>query len=201
MIPSSQHCVTSRTSTARGGGRADDIVRVDEDGIYHHLGRADEMVKVKGIFVAPSRVEEALQSIDGIGDAAAMLHRTANDSFASSPTCRSSTTRSRRSVSTPNCGERLPPELVPAVVVRHDELPRTERMKLDRSALEAAAARAMAVVAAAKFTSEFEWWCLAEVRRIIGVDDVGPDDDLFEAGLRLHRCARALRGSHRRRFR
>ena len=37
--------------------RSGDVVRVDDVGTYHHLGRADEMVKVKGTFVAPSRVE------------------------------------------------------------------------------------------------------------------------------------------------
>jgi O-succinylbenzoic acid--CoA ligase len=51
--------------------RSHDVARVDDSGVYHHLGRADEMVKVKGAFVAPSRVEAALHSIDGIGAAAA----------------------------------------------------------------------------------------------------------------------------------
>jgi len=32
-------------------------------------------------------------------------------------------------------------------------------------------------------TVDVERWCLSEVRRIVGLDDIGPDDDLFEAGL------------------
>jgi thioesterase domain-containing protein len=163
--------------------RSADVVRVDHSGTYHHLGRADEMVKVKGAFVAPSRVEEALQSIDGIGDAAAVLHRTANDSVrvvAHVQVVDDTLTPERVDA---QLRERLPLELVPAVVMRHDELPRTERMKLDRNALEREPLVRWRSSPARKFTSEFEWWCLAEVRRIIGVDDVGPDDDLFEAGL------------------
>ena len=40
--------VLHRRGAARVGGGAHDIVRVDDVGMYHHLGRADEMVKVKG---------------------------------------------------------------------------------------------------------------------------------------------------------
>jgi thioesterase domain-containing protein len=163
--------------------RSADIVRVDETGTYHHLGRADEMVKVKGAFVAPSRVEEALQSIDGIGAAAATLHRAANDSVRVVAHVQVVDDRLTPERVDAQLRERLPRDLVPAVVVRHDELPRTERMKLDRQALERVPIVRWRSSPARKFTSEFQWWCLAEVRQIIGIDDVGPDDDLFEAGL------------------
>jgi acyl-coenzyme A synthetase/AMP-(fatty) acid ligase/thioesterase domain-containing protein len=163
--------------------RSADIMRVDNVGTYHHLGRADEMAKVKGAFVAPSRVEEALQSIDGIGAAATTLHRAANDSVrvvARVQVVDDTLTPERVDA---QLRERLPPELVPAILVRHEELPRTQRMKLDRRALENEPLVRWRSSPARKFTSEFEWWCLAEVRRIIGLDDVGPDDDLFKAGL------------------
>ncbi len=163
--------------------RSHDVVRADDDGVYHHLGRADEMVKVKGAFVAPSRVEAALQSIEGIGAAAAVLHNAANDSVrvvAHVQVVDDSLTPERVDAL---LRERLPRELVPAIVVRHDELPRTQRTKLDRTALANAPLVRWRSSPARRPRSEFEWWCVAEARRIIGVDDVWPDDDLFEAGL------------------
>jgi acyl-coenzyme A synthetase/AMP-(fatty) acid ligase/thioesterase domain-containing protein len=163
--------------------RSHDVARVDDSGIYHHLGRADEMVKVKGAFVAPSRVEAALQSIDGIGAAAAVLHTAANDSVRVVAHVEVVDDTLTPELVDALLRERLPNELVPAMVVRHDELPRTHRTKLDRKALESEPLVRWRSAPARKFTSEFEWWCLTEVRRIIGVDDVGPDDDLFEAGL------------------
>lgn len=163
--------------------RSHDVVRVDDSGVYHHVGRADEMVKVKGTFVAPSRVEAVLHGIDGVGAAAAVLHTTANDSVrvvAHVQVVDDSLTPERVDAL---LRERLPRELVPAIVVRHDELPRTQRMKLDRQALENAPLVRWRSSRARRPRSEFEWWCVAEARRIIGVDDVWPDDDLFEAGL------------------
>ena len=163
--------------------RSADIVRVDDVGIYHHLGRADEMVKVKGSFVAPSRVEQALQSIDGIGDAAALLHRGDDDVVRVVAHVQVVDDTLTPEHVDAQLRERLPSDLVPAILVRHDELPRTQRMKVDRHGLESMPLVRWRSSPARKFRSEFEWWCLAEARRIIGLDDVGPDDDLFEAGL------------------
>src|SRR5262249_54545413 len=154
-----------------------------DSGMLHHLGRADEMVKVKGAFVAPSRVEQALQNIDGIGDSAVVLHRNANDSVrivAHVQVVDDTLTPEAIDV---EMRKRLPPELVPAILVRHAELPRTQRMKVDRPALELEPLVRWRSTPARSIKSEFEWWCLGEARRIIGLDDIGPDDDLFEPPL------------------
>jgi acyl-CoA synthetase (AMP-forming)/AMP-acid ligase II/thioesterase domain-containing protein len=162
---------------------SDDIVRADDDGMYHFVGRANEMVKVRGSFVAPSRVEQVLQDIDGIGAAAVLLHVTDTEALrvvAHVQVVDDALTPER--VDT-ELRERLPVELVPAIIVRHDELPSTPRMKLDRAALARAPLVRWRSSPVRPFDSEFEWWCLTEVRRIVGLDDFGPDDDLFQAGL------------------
>jgi acyl-coenzyme A synthetase/AMP-(fatty) acid ligase len=56
--------------------RSGDIVEVDDAGVYHHHGRADHLVKIHGIFVAPSRVEQQLRAVDGIGAAAVLTTPT-----------------------------------------------------------------------------------------------------------------------------
>jgi acyl-CoA synthetase (AMP-forming)/AMP-acid ligase II/thioesterase domain-containing protein len=163
--------------------RSRDLVRIDDVGMLHHLGRADEMMKVRGAFVAPSRVDAALESIDGIGASATMLHRTANDSLrvVSHVQVIDDALTPERVVL--ELRERLPHDLVPAILVRHDELPRTQRMKIDRRALESDPLVRWRCSPARLPRSEFEWWCVAEARRVIGLDDLAPDDDLFEAGL------------------
>jgi thioesterase domain-containing protein len=163
--------------------RSSDVMRVDDEGIYHHLGRADEMVRVKGSFVAPSRIEAALHSIDGIGDAAVLLHTAANDSVRVVAHVQVVDDTLTPEAVDAQLRQRLPRDLVPAVVVRHDELPRSQRMKVDRKALEQAPLVRWRSSRARQPTTNFEWWCVAEVRRIIGIDDIGVDDDLFEAGL------------------
>jgi acyl-coenzyme A synthetase/AMP-(fatty) acid ligase/thioesterase domain-containing protein len=163
--------------------RSSDVMRVDDEGIYHHLGRADEMVRVKGAFVAPSRIEAALHSIDGIGDAAVLLHTAANDSVRVVAHVQVVDDTLTPEAVDAQLRQRLPRDLVPAVIVRHDELPRSQRMKVDRKALEQAPLVRWRASRARKPTTNFEWWCVAEVRRIIGIDDIGVDDDLFEAGL------------------
>lgn len=45
----------------------------DEDGFFHHCGRSDDMLKVSGLWVSPSEVEDALADLPAIADAAAVL--------------------------------------------------------------------------------------------------------------------------------
>ncbi len=49
----------------------------DEDGFYHHCGRSDDMLKVSGLWVSPSEIEDALAGIPAIAEAAAVLSESA----------------------------------------------------------------------------------------------------------------------------
>jgi 3-hydroxybenzoate/4-hydroxybenzoate---CoA ligase len=49
----------------------------DEDGFYHHCGRSDDMLKVSGLWVSPSEIEDALAGIPIIAEAAAVLSESA----------------------------------------------------------------------------------------------------------------------------
>jgi benzoate-CoA ligase family protein len=42
----------------------------DEDGFFHHCGRADDMMKVRGMWVAPAEVENALLGHSAVAEAA-----------------------------------------------------------------------------------------------------------------------------------
>lgn len=49
----------------------------DEDGFYHHCGRSDDMLKVSGLWVSPSEIEDVLAEIPLISEAAAVLREGA----------------------------------------------------------------------------------------------------------------------------
>ncbi len=160
-----------------------DIVVIDGDGLYHHRGRIDEMVKINGMLVGPSESEEALRLIPGIGNAAVLPHRTPNGKTrlvahlrVDDPTLTPEAVRTQLEA-------RLPRHLMPALLVRHDELPRNERNKLDRTALRSSQLTRWRSTAPREEMSELEWWLVDQVARLLDLGDVGPDDDVWSLGL------------------
>ena len=51
-----------------------DSARRDEDGYYVYAGRADDMLKVGGVYVSPAEVESALITHDAVLEAAVVGH-------------------------------------------------------------------------------------------------------------------------------
>ncbi len=49
-----------------------DFYRLDEDGFYWYEGRADDMIKVKGLWVSPLDVEEILNEHEAVSESAAI---------------------------------------------------------------------------------------------------------------------------------
>jgi 3-hydroxybenzoate/4-hydroxybenzoate---CoA ligase len=48
----------------------------DEDGFFYHCGRSDDMLKIAGLWVSPSEIEDALAGIPSIAEAAAISAET-----------------------------------------------------------------------------------------------------------------------------
>lgn len=162
--------------------RSGDLATVDAEGVYHHRGRVDDMVKINGMLVEPRETEDVLARVPGIGAVAVLpqtmpsgatrlvAHVRVDDETLDPDVVRAEVVR------------RLPPQLVPAVLMRHDALPVTERAKLDRTALRSMPLQRWRATAPRAPSTDFERWLLDVVRGILG-DDVGPDDDLWEMGL------------------
>ncbi|WP_116141701.1 amino acid adenylation domain-containing protein [Trinickia diaoshuihuensis] len=53
--------------------RTGDIVRIDDEGVVHFVGRVDRQVKVNGYRIELEHIERALKSVDGCDGAAAFL--------------------------------------------------------------------------------------------------------------------------------
>jgi len=61
---------TARTITADGWLRTGDIGRVDEDGYFYIVDRIKELIKYKGLQIAPAELEAVLLSHPAVADAA-----------------------------------------------------------------------------------------------------------------------------------
>ncbi|WP_253663368.1 alpha/beta fold hydrolase [Williamsia maris] len=178
------------------GYRTGDRGHLDPGGGLHLAGRMDDAVKIRGYLVEPSEVESALYRHDGVHEAVVCATDVGGGSdlvaYIGGPITSEANLDNRirghlRSV--------LPEWMVPRYVVGVTALPRTERGKLDRSALPAPAVRTTAprrraapdiVDSVARFA----------VALAMGTDDIDADQDLMALGadsLALARIATTVR--------
>jgi acyl-coenzyme A synthetase/AMP-(fatty) acid ligase len=112
-----------------------DLVMRDADGYFWYRGRADDLLKVGGIWIAPTEIEQCLDEHPDVVESAAVgLERDGLTRI-----CAFVVIRSRRSV-TPEALRgfvrgRLSPHKVPGEVRHVSALPRTGSGKVDRRAL------------------------------------------------------------------
>jgi len=159
-----------------------DVGRFDAEGRLQLLGRRDHSVKIRGYLVEPGEVDAALFGLDGVREAMVVGGVRAGDglsrliAYVVSSAERPSAVEIRAALS-----QRLPGYMVPETVVFLDALPRTDRGKLDRSALPEPPA-AVTTGATKRETSDWEdivgsVWC-----KVLALPDVGLNDDFFELG-------------------
>jgi len=115
----------------------------DADGSYRVLGRADDMLKVAGQWVAPGEIEELILQVDGVRDCAVVGAKRA-DGFLElvtfvvslSPHVRPVAERVER-----HCAEKLPRYKRPSRIETIETLPRTATGKIQRFRLREQADR------------------------------------------------------------
>ena len=162
--------------------RTGDIIDVAADGLARYCGRVDDMVKINGRLVEPAEAERVLRNAPGIRNAAVLPRTLASGRHqlvAHVEVDASLTIAAVRGL----VQRELPTHLVPAVIVRHDALPVTERGKVDRASLHSAP-----VVAwrdngeSLGGTNRFGAPVLGIVSRILELPDLSPDDVLWDVG-------------------
>ena len=161
-----------------------DLGRLHGDGNLLHLGRKDNLLKIRGWSVDLSEVEGALRAHPSVKDAAAAVRqdrggeaRLVGYVVANEPDA-ADVAAIRRFL-----GDRLPDYMVPAGLVALDALPLTVTGKLDRRALPAPEGQRGEMdtpyVAARTPVEE----ALAAIfAASLGLDRVGVDDNFFELG-------------------
>jgi len=162
--------------------RSSDVGMIDPElgGALRLLGRRDHSVKVRGYLVEPGEVDAALFALPDVREAVTVgAPRPADGgtrlvayvvSTAEQPSAAAVRAALRQS---------LPGYMVPEIVLFLSALPRTERGKLDRSALPEPPA-----VGAPIDGPMTDWERVVSVvwARALELDWVGPDDDFFELG-------------------
>ncbi|SEE33855.1 nonribosomal peptide synthetase MxcG [Streptomyces sp. 2231.1] len=157
--------------------RTGDLVDIGDDGQLRFLGRADEEFKISGHRVHPAEVESALLTHPRIREAA-VVGRTMPDG------ARGLAAHLVTDPPTPSASEvrahlraRLPAAMIPSAVAFHTRLPRTGSGKIDRPALSTAPEPRVPTVG-----SRLERTVIGVWQGILCVDDIAPDDDVFDLG-------------------
>nr|WP_062330540.1 non-ribosomal peptide synthetase [Herbidospora sakaeratensis] len=188
------HGDPARTAAAfvpdpRGGGgrlyRTGDLVRRLPDGRYAFCGRTDAQLKVRGVRIEPGEVEAALLRHPEVAAAAV----TARDNRLIGYVAGTAAPADLRAF----LRRSLPAEYVPTDFATLPELPLTPNGKIDRAALPEVGRTVSRV---APRTPE-ERLVRDVWSDVLGVGDIGADDDFFQLGgysLLVPRLAAALRG-------
>lgn len=161
--------------------RTGDLVRHRVDGELEYLGRTDGQVKVRGFRIELGEVEAALTDCAWVSHAAATV-RTDGGTAARLvgyvvlvPGREPADPRGELRAA---LRDKLPAQLVPSEIVVVDSMPLTVNGKLDRAALPAPATRA----AGREPKDDTERALCGVFARVLGLDEVGPEDGFFDLG-------------------
>ena len=162
--------------------RTGDLATVDADGVHHFRGRVDDLVKIRGLLVEPAEAERVLRDVEGVAAASVFsIPGAAGPRLVGhvqlEPGAVLSHLEVRRALQ-----RELPAHLVPSVLARHDELPITERGKVDRAALRAVELDPWRDRPVLPPRDPYEAAIVSAVAELLDLPEVSRDDDLFELG-------------------
>ncbi|MET1080988.1 MAG: amino acid adenylation domain-containing protein, partial [Pseudomonas sp.] len=163
--------------------RSGDLARWRADGSLEFLGRNDFQVKLRGYRIELGEVEAQLRALPGVAEAVVL----ARPDELGEPRLVAYLVATADGELEPadlraQLAERLPAYMVPAAYVRLPALPLTASGKLDRQALPAPQDQARAQRAYAAPRGALEQRLAQLWSQLLGVEQVGRDDDFFELG-------------------
>ncbi|CAM4470368.1 Beta-ketoacyl-acyl-carrier-protein synthase I [Mycobacterium basiliense] len=156
--------------------RTGDLVRWRPDGQLDYLGRGDEQVKVRGFRIELGEVRAALAALDGVEQAVVIARedRAGVKRLVGYVIGTADPAKARAALA-----DRLPPYMVPTVVVTLETLPLTVNGKLDIRALPAPDYHDAGGRLPGTRTEEIVARIYAQV---LGVERVGVDESFFDVG-------------------
>ena len=114
--------------------RTGDIFRMDEDGYFHFVARADEILKVKGEKVSPVEIEDVIYRIPGVAETrvVGVPHELLGQAIRAEIVLQRGQTLTAQEVKA-YCKEKLEEFKIPHVVAFVDSLPKTDGGKIKRT--------------------------------------------------------------------
>jgi len=150
-----------------------------EDGVYVMRGRADDMAKINGNRVEPLEIEAVFKKVTGI-DCVAKCFCDDEDGFAVLYYLESKANNFDPGAVRASMETQLPYYMVPSYFEPIAEIPVTQLGKVDRKALKKPSLKRRAYVAP---ETPLENKLCEAVTKVLGLDLVGRDEDLFELGI------------------
>jgi len=164
--------------------RTGDLVRYREDRSVEYLGRLDQQVKIRGFRIELGEIEAALARLPGIARVV-VTARADGDSKRLVAYCVAAAGGSPTPTSElrARLGEELPEYMIPSAFVWLPSLPVTQNGKVDYRALPAPTSERpeLAVEYVAPRT-ELEKTLALAWGELVGITDIGVNDNLFELG-------------------
>jgi acyl-coenzyme A synthetase/AMP-(fatty) acid ligase/pimeloyl-ACP methyl ester carboxylesterase len=162
--------------------RSGDLFERNTHGELVFAGRRDDVIKIAGKLVNPSETTAALMAFPGVRQAVVLPRalpsgrKQLTAHLEVSPDVDPDGVRRR-------LADQLPAHLIPAVLVRHDQLPLANGGKVDRQRLLGEPLVQWRTSPRVEPRNDLERFVLIEVTRMLGLPDLGVDDDLWTFGL------------------
>jgi amino acid adenylation domain-containing protein len=163
--------------------RTGDRVRYRPDGNMEFLGRFDEQVKIRGYRVEPGEIEGFLRDHGKIREAVVIADTTASGAKLRAYFIPATEDEPTAADLTSYLKEKLPPYMVPTVLVKVDQLPLTPNGKVDRKALRLVKSDAPGLRPGFTAPRTETERAVAEIwSGVLDIREVGVNDNFFELG-------------------
>lgn len=169
--------------------RTGDLVRYLADGNLEYLGRMDQQVKIRGFRIELGEIESAIRNLAGVKDCVVVAREDKQGDpqiVAYLVTVPGSGEMASSNIRT-HLKSTLPDYMIPAAYVTLPSLPLTPNGKLDRKALPAPepgseSRPGAAAVGKRAPRNEQESVILGVWKEVLGLAEIGVDEDFFELG-------------------
>ena len=161
--------------------RSGDVARYDVDGVIHFLGRLDHQIKLRGQRVELGEIEARICDVEGVREAVVVPWEVSAQDVRLVAYL---TTESELDPGTVAAAlrEQLPSYMVPAHYEMLDALPLSRNGKVDRKQLPKPSLGHTIVAPYVAPENQLEEDIVALWNELLGVDDIGRDDNFFDRG-------------------